>query len=88
MLGRAACLIVAAFRRYTFPDNCYSETIAGHPDIMASMAKAHGMIGKAEPLLYVPTLPRLRSLRVDGGLSQVFRPTESCCVWSGTRRSA
>ena len=68
------------FRRYTFPDNCYSETIASHPDIMASMAKAHGMIGKAEPLLYVPTPPRLRSLRVDRGLSQAFRPTESCCV--------
>ena len=54
VLGRAVCLIVAAFRRYTFPDNCYSETIASHPDIMASMAKAHGMIGKAEPLLYSP----------------------------------
>jgi hypothetical protein len=37
---------------YTFPFNCYSETLVAHPSILAAMAKAHGMVGKAEPLLW------------------------------------
>jgi hypothetical protein len=37
---------------YTFPLNCYSETLVAHPHIVAAMATAHGMVGKAEPLLW------------------------------------
>ena len=37
--------------RYTFPLNCYSETLVQYPGIVASMATAHGMIGKVEPIL-------------------------------------
>ena len=37
---------------YNFPGNCYSEDLLGNPGLLRSMARATGMIGAAEPLLW------------------------------------
>lgn len=55
---------------YNFPGNCYSEDLLGNPGMLQSMARANGMIGAAEPLLWPAERTRAEVGIVSGNGSE------------------